>query len=160
MTKNDIQKNRGFVILFAVTLSAILLSIALGVANVALKEIKFGTSAKDTNEAFFAADAGAECALVNDKSTDSIFVDSPSVSSPKNCNGEALVLVKDPKSLFWTFIVSGLGSAEQACAKVTVDKTISDKTTVIARGYNNGGSIPGNCIQESNTVEREIDVNY
>jgi len=34
------------VILFAVTLSGILLAIALGVANIALKEIKFGTNAR------------------------------------------------------------------------------------------------------------------
>ena len=51
MIIKKIKKNRGFVILFAVTLSSILLAIALGVANIALKEIRFGTSAKDTNEA-------------------------------------------------------------------------------------------------------------
>jgi len=63
----EIKKNKGFVILFVVTLSSILLAIALGAANIALKEIKFGTSAKDTNNAFFAADTGAELALFNDK---------------------------------------------------------------------------------------------
>ena len=53
-----IKKNKGFVLIFAVTLAAILLSIALGISQIALKEIKFGTSAKDTNDAFFAADTG------------------------------------------------------------------------------------------------------
>ena len=41
--------------------------------NISLKEIKFGTSARDTNDAFFAADTGAECALFNDKSTQTNF---------------------------------------------------------------------------------------
>ena len=64
---NQIKNNRGFVILFAVTLASILLTISLGVSNIALREIKFSTSAKDTNDAFFAADTGTECALFNDK---------------------------------------------------------------------------------------------
>ncbi|KKR62535.1 MAG: hypothetical protein UU01_C0006G0036 [Parcubacteria group bacterium GW2011_GWA2_40_37] len=34
----------GFVILFAVTLSALLLSIAIGVTNIAFKELRFGTN--------------------------------------------------------------------------------------------------------------------
>lgn len=157
--KKKIQKNKGFVILFAVTLSVILLSIALGVANIALREIKFGTSAKDTNEAFFAADTGAECALINDKSTANVFVDGPSIGTPKECNSSPLVITS-PTSLFWTLTVSGLGSAGQACAKVTVDKTIAGKTSVIAKGYNNGGDAPGICIKGLNTVERELDVNY
>src|ERR1035437_11163940 len=84
MVKEIIKKNKGFVILFAVTLSALLLSIALGVANVAFREAKFNTSAKDTNNAFFAADTGAECALYYDKSTMSVFATqtSPPPSSP------------------------------------------------------------------------------
>src|SRR3989344_2360391 len=67
------KSGAGFVILFAVTLSSILLAIALGVANIALKEIKFSTSARDTNDAFFVADTGAECALFYDKLSGSSF---------------------------------------------------------------------------------------
>ena len=64
MTNDKKLKNKkGFVILFAVTLSAILLSIALGVSNIAFNEAKFSTSVKNTNDAFFAADVGAEQAL-------------------------------------------------------------------------------------------------
>ena len=36
----------GFVILFAVSIASIVLAIALGIANIAYKEIKFTTSAK------------------------------------------------------------------------------------------------------------------
>ena len=61
-----IKKDRGFVLLFAVTLAAIFLSIALGISQVALKENNFSTSAVDTNNAFFAADSGAEQVLYND----------------------------------------------------------------------------------------------
>ena len=61
MVKN-IKKNKGFVLLFAVTLAAVFLSIALGISEVALKENNFSTSAKNTNDSFFAADTGEECA--------------------------------------------------------------------------------------------------
>ena len=77
MTKIQPQKNtknRGFVILFAVTISSILLALAIGVANIALKEVKFNTSAKDTNNAFFAADTAIEYALFQDKPPSSAYV--------------------------------------------------------------------------------------
>lgn len=148
-----IQKNKGFVILFAVTLSAIVLSIALGVASIALKEIKFGTSAKDTNDAFFAADTGAECALVNDKSTGSAFISNPPTIT---CNHNPIPLAENP-SLVWSFIISGLGNGGQGCAKVTVNKNISP-TKIISNGHNNGGG--SGCSPGQNTVERQIELNY
>ena len=126
----------GVVILFAVTLSSILLAIALGVANIALKEVKFGTSARDTNNAFFAADTGIELTLFNDKSPGSIYTPAPG---------------------FWSFVLSGLNSSGQGCAKVTVDKTVPPATKIISKGYNDGGA---SCTQGSNSVERQLEVNY
>lgn len=131
----------GFVILFAVTLSAVLLAIALGVANIALKEVKFSTSAKDTNEAFFAADTGTESALFQDKNGD--------ICSP------------DPSC---SFPITGLGSSGEGCAKVSVTKstdidTGAIATTIISKGYN-VGSDSGLCIPPKNSIEREIETTY
>ncbi len=130
----------GFVILFAVTISAILLSIAIGVINIALKEVEFGTSAKDTNEAFFAADTGIEYALFKDKSG--------------AYSGAS----------FWTETIGGLGSGMQSCVIVTVTKSSPPiATTFVSKGYNSGsgGSSPNwTCVPTSNSVERELDVNY
>jgi hypothetical protein len=154
MIKKNFKNNRGFVILFAVTLAAILLSIALGVANIALKEIKFGTSARDTNDAFFAADVGIECALINDKSTSNVFVDSPPSIT---CNNNSIIVSKRVIPI-WDFVISGLGNSGQGCAKVVVDKT--SLTEIIAKGYNNGGNVSGSCAPGSNAVEREIKTTY
>jgi hypothetical protein len=150
----------GFVILFAVTISAILLSIALGVTNIAFREIKFGTSAKDSNDAFFAADAGIECAMVYDR-LDPDYFDEPS-NDPKNaftgaavmnCAGSVITIIQNPPS-FWSFTISGLGNGGQGCAKVTVDKT--DLNPIFtSKGYNNGGYT---CISGPNTVERQIEL--
>ena len=91
--KTKKNKERGFVILFAVTLSSIILSIALGVANIALKEASFSTSARSTNNAFLAADTGAECALFHDRLIDSFFpVGGPTGGEPrpKVCGSEPI----------------------------------------------------------------------
>lgn len=146
----------GFVILFAVTISAILLSIALGVANIALKEIKFGTSDKETNAAFFAADAGAECALFYDK-TDSTQNAFTGTATPMTCAGNSFPAPTPSPANVWNFTISGLGNGGQGCAKVTVDKTVVTLTKIISNGYNNGG---GSCVQAPNTVERQIELNY
>lgn len=157
MTKKDIKKNSGFVILFAVTLSAILLSIALGVANIALKEIKFTISEKDSNEALFAADVGIECALFNDKTEGGVFV---SPNSPSlNCNPGMDIITADENPLnYWSFVILGLGNDGQNCARVTVDKTNPIITTIISKGYNKGDSL---CeLVGENRIERELKVSY
>jgi len=138
-----LQKNKGFVLLFAVTLAAILLSIALGVSNIAFKEIKFGTSAKDTNEAFFAADTGVEFALFQDK-------DPSNYPSPDPEVGET--------SLSYSEIVPSLGDARKNCAIVSITKDVAGGTTIISKGYNLGD---GNCNStNSDRIEREIKTTY
>lgn len=137
--------NRGFVLLFSVTVSSILLAIALGVSNIALKEIKFSTSIRDSNNALFAADTAIEYTLYNDRSDRSIYPPTPgSVRS-------------------WSFVVSGLGYSGESCAKVTITKDNTNTlvlpyTTIIAKGYNVGDA---SCNSTSgNRTERELEVSY
>ncbi len=135
----------GFVLLFAVTISAIVLAISLGVANIALKEVKFGTNARDANDAFFAADTGIEYAL---------WIDKP-------IHNEFNTFVPKVTLKVW----SGLGSSGQGCAQVIVDKRTSPAATIIiSKGYNigNGDDAPlhDSCNPPLNAVEREIKINY
>lgn len=151
----------GFALLFAVTLSAIVLSIALGVANIALKEVKFGTSAKATNEAFYAADTGVECALFNDKSENPGFFDG---ASKIFCLNDYLTL--DNFSSPWGFILTGLGEEGRSCAKVVVTKYLDPidgvtiRTTINSKGYDVGQGYPSSCDPVLNSVEREVETNY
>lgn len=169
MIKRNLKNNKGFVILFAVTLSAILLSIALGVANIALKEIKFGTSAKDTNDAFFAADTGAECALNNDKPSSNHFpLTGP--ASQITCANVAITPVfsaTDPNNsnaVLYNFVVPSIGGSSVSCANVSVSKdpvtrSPSVITTVTSRGYNIMDN--ASCLSSSpNRIERELIVSY
>lgn len=159
MIKKIKNKNRAFVILFAVTISAILLAIALGVANIAFREVRFSTDARDTNDAFFAADTGAECALFYDKLSANAFTG----GVPMNCSGGAVTLVQAPSSV-WNFVIAGLGSLGKSCVKVTVNKnTTPPKTTVTSKGYNSGGggAAPGwTCNPVTNSLERELIITY
>lgn len=150
MIKKNIKNNKGFVILFAVTLAALLLSIALSVGEIAEKEIKFRTSATATNHAFFAADTGIECALANNKSGSTAFTEGgPDTIS---CLGGTITL--QGSSSPWSFLLPGLGGTN-ACALVTVTKN-PPLTTVVSKGYNSGNN---SCeTVGGNRVERELRV--
>jgi hypothetical protein len=139
------KKNRGFVILFAVTLASIILAVALGVADIALNEVKFSTSAKDTGDAFYAADTATEYVLYNDKPTINAYP-TPSAGTTQT----------------WPIIISNLGSAGLNCAIVTITKDNTNapnvRTSIVADGFNIGDA---SCASSNpNRVEREIDTNY
>jgi hypothetical protein len=60
------QKNKGFVIMFSVLISAIILLIASGIFNVTQKEVVLSSYARESQRAFYAADSALECALYAD----------------------------------------------------------------------------------------------
>lgn len=61
-TKN-LKPNSGFVLLFALLISSILLATGLGISRIILREIFLASLGRESSVAFFAADTGAECAL-------------------------------------------------------------------------------------------------
>lgn len=60
---------KGFVLAFSLLISSIVLALAFSIFNILLKQIVLTSSAKDSQIAFYAADAGAECALYWDTHT-------------------------------------------------------------------------------------------
>lgn len=57
------KNNQGFVILFAVLVSSIILLIGMGMFRISIKETVLSSTARESTMAFFAADSGMECAL-------------------------------------------------------------------------------------------------
>ncbi len=157
MIKKQKKQNKGFVLLFTIMLSSIILAITLGVANVAIQEIKFSTNAKETNNAFFSTDTGAECALYNDKTSGNSFVQTGG-SGTVECLGNIFPL--SGSYPVWNFSVSGLGNEGQGCAKVVVDKSNLLKTVITSKGYNEGGSVVGSCTPGPNSIERQLELSY
>ncbi|MBP6883993.1 MAG: hypothetical protein KBC06_02060 [Candidatus Pacebacteria bacterium] len=161
MISLKLKKNKGFVILFAVTISAILMAISLGVSNISLKQLNFSTSARNANDAFFASDTGAECALYYDRSTILRF-NYPNNGSSMSCAGATildLAMSGDSTAWAYTFTLTNLGSSTQGCAKVSVSKNSTTGATVVdSKGYNIGDST---CASSNpNRTEREVIVSY
>src|SRR5579863_9728289 len=53
---------KGFTVLFAALIPALLLAVGLAIFDIIFKEVSFATVARDSNYAIYAADTGAECA--------------------------------------------------------------------------------------------------
>ena len=154
--KINLQKNKAFVLLFSIMLSSILLAITIGVTNIALKEINFSASARDTNDAFFAADTGIECALLYDSSTASQNAFTGTAGPDISCANSNITISRPSLDPVWNFVVPYLSVAGKACAIVKVDKTLG--TVIVSKGYNTGD---GSCVSTNlNRVEREIQASY
>jgi len=146
----------GFVLLFAVVVSSIIFAIAFGVTSIALKEVKFSSSAQGANDAFFAADTGAECALYYDYNLgiEAPFSGSSEEGTPWSCAGNGIIVNSG------TFVISGLGANSQSCAIVTVTKNPDVGVEIISKGYNTGGNTQDCSSSSSNRVERQLEVRY
>jgi len=153
------------VLLFAVTLAGILLAVAVGVTNVALKEVSFSSSARAGADSFSASDTAAECALWHDRAGSAVFSSGSPGSQTITCAGVSGINVTKSGSspnVTWSFGVPGLGSSVASCALVTVEKDFNNSTTrVTALGYNIANSGDQACASSAlNRTERALEVSY
>ena len=151
--KNKRQNlNSGFVALFTVLIASIILAMAVGIANISLKQIVLSGSATDANKSFYVADSGVECALYNDIRVHAFDIDLP--ASSISCGGTSVNLDPQVQVGLWSFSLD-FNDSGPACAKVTVDKTDPDIKKIISKGTNAQCDVP-----TSRTVERVIEVTY
>lgn len=172
------REKRGFVVLFALLISSIVLTISFGLLTIALKEVILSSTGRESQFGFYAADAGAECALYWDiKGSGNISVFPTSTSSVPPSSGVLCGQLTDgsPQDIsqerlsegnffqawdlsnrtasaatttFYLSIVSG-----RACAKVEVAKD-ENTTKIQAYGYNT-------CdFSNPRVIERGIRVTY
>jgi len=154
------EKGGGFALLFTMVVVSIILAVTIGAINIAYNEINFSTSGKDTNDAFFAADTGVECALYYDYGQ-GVGDDFPNPNYASTTCAGSPIDIKTDSSSSWSFIAYKLGSSGQSCAVVTIAKDATKPlTTVISKGYDKGGASAVNCGNTANQVERELDVTY
>jgi Tfp pilus assembly protein PilX len=57
------MKNQGFTLFIAIVVTGTLLVISTGIINIALKQSSISGSGRESQNAFYAADTGMECAL-------------------------------------------------------------------------------------------------
>lgn len=149
--KLNVNDQSGFVALFTVLIAAVVLAMAVGIANISLKQIVLSGSATDANKSFYAADSGVECALFNDLKINSFANGATEV----DCGGILQPVVVTIPNLF-TFEIEFNDGLVTSCAKVSVDKTDAfGGVRVVSRGTNNACAV-----STSRTVERVIEVTY
>jgi hypothetical protein len=165
------MKNKGMTLFIAITVTAVLLFISFVVVNIAIKGSLFASSGRNSQYAFYAADAGVECAIYWDSRTDTSKFDTDISGSPISCGGHimstgqaitgtsTLTLIggggPSQRTSSFGFVLDQGGSSMPSCVVVTVEKRLSDgKTYINSRGYNT-------CdVSNPRRFERGIEVDY
>lgn len=174
--------HKGFVALFAVLLSMVILAMAVGISAISYKEVLLSSSAREGHYAFFAADAGIECALYGDIQK-VVFPDDPTLPTGAfDCIGStgsgAVDIIpeggSDPIYSFQlnfgaTASVGGAVPVPARCANVEVNKNYVDPsdgtsyTKIDSFGYNttcDEVDIIKNGTNNPRVVERALRVVY
>lgn len=164
------KKNRGMTLFISVIIMGILLLISFALVNITLKNTLFASSGRDSQYAFYAADAGVECAVYWDSKFDPSKFATSTSGSPISCAGNSistgqailgtttLVMIGgggsgNPTSAFGFVMSQGINPTSY-CAIVTVTKNINGTTYIKSRGYNT-------CdISNPRRVERGVEVTY
>lgn len=90
VTSYKLQRNKGMTLFMAVTIMGILLFISFAIVNISIKSNVFATSGRDSQFAFYAADAGVECALYWDAAFEPSKFDTATGGSPISCAGTSI----------------------------------------------------------------------
>ncbi|MEI6345775.1 MAG: hypothetical protein WCO79_00860 [bacterium] len=167
----------GFTILYSLLIISLLISISLGIFDIALRDFALAQSAADSQVALFAADAGMECALYYDlKFRGGNLAFATSTVNPQTSLIPAfsyacgimpmLNTVTFPSNntaittlTVYLTIQSGVATpdTEGPCAIVAILKNDSgNSTTIDSRGYN----ICANSTGSTKRVERGLRASY
>lgn len=159
-----INKKRGYLLLFAVVLSSIVLAIGLGIVNIVNKGLILASSGRLSQTAFYAADGGTECALYWDRTHVGFSVTVFATSTFSSPSESGVVCAGEDIATTWTTSGQTASAAnttfdltfnDGTCSTVTVSKTGSGVITRIdARGYSTCN------IDSPRRIERAIRVRY
>jgi len=164
--KNILKNEKGFVALFTVLLTSVILAMAIGIASISLKEIVLSSAASEGSLAFFAADSGIECALYWEMNTQD------ELSPNLNCNGRSPeptpsqpvfgpVSSTDPTSPETYYFSIPFGENGNLCADIVVKRGVTEVAGVSTLIESKGSNTP--CDDRTNNpkrVERAIRVTY
>lgn len=164
------MKNRGITLFIAVAIMSILLFISFVVMNITLKSTLFASSGRDSQFAFYAADAGIECAEYWDSRFEPSKFDISTPGSPISCAGTSISTNQAISGTTTPALIGGGGSSNptsifgftlnqgsnpvQYCAIVTVRKNVDGITYIYSRGYNTCDT------SNPKRIERGIEVTY
>ena len=164
--KKYVPQQKGFVILFTILISTIILMIGLGIFSIATRETVLSGTAREAQYAFYAADAGVECAL---------YAQNLGINGPiaPGSNGGVLTCGEIPVSVIGGGVYPGnpfifnivVDADQKTCATVTIFDTTTSSGAyarrVISQGYNVCDSTTGKPLTKNPIlVERDLDTTY
>ncbi len=118
---------KGFTLILACLVTSIILSVALGIYNIILREIEFSGIGRESQIAFHSADSGVECAMYWDIKKG--LISSTTVNAiecmSQNFNVGGMPVI--------SFTLNNFGNG--SCAKIDIDKS-SPITIITSNGYN------------------------
>lgn len=169
-TKFIYTNSRGFFMLYAILFSSIMLIIGMGIIDVVLRQVAFSGVGKESSRAFYAADAGMECALYGDIVKDAFAT---GTINHLVCNGNDVTVqgkdgplptAYDIPEFSFNFWIDKADPADRSCAYVTLVRTFDGNgdvstTTVSSLGYNSECPNVGNPTRYP-LVERGVRGSY
>ena len=137
------HSERGFTLLYAALIGSLLFSMGIAIAHVAIKEITLAASGKQSAVAFYAADAGLECALYFDRQMAGTFPTWSGAPRPRSsitCDGDSVSLDFGGGGTPIAATTTFAAPFSVGCAEVAVGKTLAGGTVIESRGRNECGS--------------------
>lgn len=164
--KNRPAASSGFTLFIAVVVMNLLILISFAIIEISLKELVLSLSGRDSQEAFYSADSGVECALYWDAKDPAVFPSKSGDSSDRalDCNSATENFQEDGAGNF-SFRVkyypdeSSRTENSAYCADVSVKKyydsggEFSGRVSVESRGYNS-------CQETARRFERAVRIDY
>lgn len=152
----NFRSQHGFALLYSVIVITLILTIAISISNISYKQSILSSLAKDSQIAFYQADAGAECAMYWDAAANLFPIGTTVASAPDTlqCGDAVMHLVPDQSADDYFLYEESSPAANEPCFTFIVDK-VSDPavSSVEARGHNV-------CAAGPRQVERAINVRY
>lgn len=165
-----IKNNKGYTLIFAVIISALVLSVGVSILNISKKEFLLASSARESAVAFYAADSGLGCAAYHDSKNHFTVAYDPQIGTV-NCisNGAFFTATVYPSYVFnLRMPYQDPANKDTPCAIVRVTKSDNTPspglrtTTIDSYGYNDGwDSSVNRCLTVGPTrVERALKYTY
>jgi Tfp pilus assembly protein PilX len=145
-------KQKGFVILFTILISVIILMIGLGIFSIATRETVLSGTAREAQFAFYAADAGVECALY----AETLDVFNSSGNGGQFPCGAISVTAVGPNTFTFDVLID---TVNKTCAHVTVIDG-GNSRRVVSQGYNICDALGKPAKTNPLLVERDLDTTY
>ena len=157
------KNHPAFVILFTILISTIILMIGLGIFSIATRETVLSGTAREAQYAFYAADAGVECALY--AQSHGVLM-SGGTSYTFECGSATTTVTGSGQYPSNPFVFNVIVDPnKKTCAKVTIFDVVppsgGSARRVISQGYNVCDVATGKPMAKNPLlVERDLDVTY